>query len=118
MFRTVVNCTTGEKTEIPVDDAWILANRPSQVIVSLPQANYALSDTPMLSVQLKTPPLTNGQQNNLSENIAISLQIGDVVVSVNLVNGAWSDSLQFVLAGNYLIKCLSHVGNELVIGVS
>lgn len=118
MTRLIVNCTTGEITEVPVDDAWILANRPSQVIFSLPQASYALNATATLSVQLKTPPLANGSQQNLSDNLPIQLQVGDALVNANLVNGAWSDTVDFVMIGTWRISCLSHVGNELIVEVS
>lgn len=109
--RIVVNAVTGETETIPIDNAWVLANRPSVLELSITQSVLLLGQSATLTAQLKTPELADFSQNNLSENREISLQIGDVITSVNLVNGAWSDTLIFAYAGAYRIECLSLSSN-------
>lgn len=116
--RIIHNAQSGETETIEVDNAWILANRPAQVALNLSNPNPALNETITLSAQLKSHPLTDDSQVNLNDNVAIRLQIGDIVQDAQLVNGVWSDSLQFVLAGDYTIRCLSHVSNEITVLVS
>lgn len=116
--RIVHNLETGVMEEIEVDNAWILANRPNNVLISIPQSNYLLGQSAVVTVQLVTPHLVDGTQTNLTNNLAISMQFGDSIQTINLVNGAFSDTLQFVTVGNYVLKCLDLPSNELIIGVS
>lgn len=91
--------------EYPVDDAYILAHRPPTILLTASALNVAVNGTITLSAQLRTPELADFSYQNLGENRAITLKIGDVVQVVNLVNGFWSDTLQFVIAGNHVISC-------------
>lgn len=112
------NATDGTIQEIPVDNPWILANRPSQVELSADNLTLAVGGSLNLSAQLYTPTLIDDNRQILTSALSIQLRIGDIVQTVSLVNGQWSDSVQFVAAGQYLIHCLSHPSNELVVEVS
>lgn len=116
--RILHNIATGEITEIEVDNAYILANRPNNVLISIPQNSYLVGQNAIITLQLVTPVLTNASQTNLTDNLAISMQFGDIVQTVNLVNGTFSDTINFVYAGTYIYKCLDLPSNELIIGVS
>lgn len=118
LVRIEHNALTGTMQEIPVDDAWILANRPSQVELSANDLSLAVGESLTLSAQLYTPPLLDGNRQALTTALSIEIQLGDIVQSVSLVNGQWSDSIQFVAAGQYLIYCLSHPSNQVSIEVS
>lgn len=116
--RIVHNIATGEITEIIVDNAWILANRPNNILISIPQASYLVGQSAVVTLQLVTPLLVDNTQSNLTNNLAISMQFGDIIQTVNLVNGAFSDTVIFSLPGFYTFKCLDLPSNELIIGVS
>lgn len=103
---------------IEVDNAWILAHRPPVIALSIPQLSYSVGQSTTLTAQLKTPELADFSQENLSENRTIQLQIGDAVISVNLVNGVWQDTLNFAYAGVYRIECLDMASNALEVIVT
>lgn len=116
--RLVIDCTTGQTTEVPIDDAYIIAHRSKELELTISQSSLAVNASATLSAQLYTPPLTDNLRDALTDNLSISLQIGDVQQTVNLVNGAWSDTVSFVTAGSYKISCLSLPSNELTVEVS
>lgn len=101
----------------PVDNAWILARQSKQIVLSIPQLQYTVGQSASLTAQLTTPELVDYSVQNLAENLSIQLQIGDVIQTVNLVNGQWSDTVNFSYAGVYLVKCLSLPSNEITITV-
>jgi hypothetical protein len=115
--RIVHNLETGQVEEIEVDNVWILANRPPNIALSIPQNSYGVGQSAQLSAQLTTPELTDFTTQNISENRTVRLQIGDITQTVNLINGVWSDTLNFTLAGTYQIICLDLPSNELIIQV-
>ena len=120
MSRTRIehNLATGQVATVEVDNAWILANRPSTVHLSASALSVAVNGTITLSAQLKTPELADFSQQNLTDNRPIQLRLGDTIQSINLVNGFFSDSLPFILAGTYRLECLDLPSNVLVIEVS
>lgn len=123
MAKTRIESTVNElgqrvTIEHPVDNAWILARQSSTVLLSADSLAVAVNGSIQLSAQLRTPELADYSYENLTDNLAISLQLGDVTQTVNLVNGQWSDSLQFVLADTYLIECLSLPSNVLTVVVT
>lgn len=103
---------------IAVDNAYILARQSSTVLLSADLLSVAVNGSVQVSAQLRTPELADYSYQNLSDNLAISLRLGDMITSVNLVNGQWSDTLQFVEAGTYLIECLSLPSNSLSVVVA
>ena len=103
---------------IAVDNAYILARQSSTVLLSADLLSVAVNGSIQVSAQLRTPELADYSYQNLSDNFAISLRLGDMITSVNLVNGQWSDTLQFVEAGTYLIECLSLPSNSLSVVVA
>lgn len=116
--RLVVNAETGETETIEVDNAWILANRPPVIALSIPQLAYSVGQSATLTAQLKTPELADFSQENLSENRTIQLHVGDASISANLVNGVWQDTLNFAYAGVYRIECLDMASNVLEVVVT
>ena len=115
--------TNEERTRLvtvqyPVDNAYILARQSNTVLLSADSLNVAVNGSIQLSAQLRTPELADYSYQNLSDNLAIELRLGDVITSVNLVNGQWADTLQFVAAGTYLIECLSLPSNSLSVVVT
>lgn len=117
--RLVHNVATGEMDEIPVDDAWILANRKPQIEITIADTNKIVGESEAISIQLMTPELSDNSRNAVSEASTVTMQFGDVTQDVVLdSNGAWSDTLEFVEAGTYIIKCLSHHSNEITVEVT
>lgn len=103
---------------IEVDNAWILANRPPVIALSIPQLSYSVGQSATLTAQLKTPELADFSQENLSENRTVQLHVGDASISANLVNGVWQDTLNFAYAGTYRIECLDMPSNILEVVVT
>lgn len=115
--RLIVDTLTGETQIIEIDNAYILARQSNTLLLSASVSQIAVNGTINLTAQLRTPELADYSYQNVAENRAITLQLGDTVITVNLTNGAWSDSLQFVAAGSFTIKCLDLPSNELSIEV-
>ena len=103
---------------IAVDNAYILVRQSSTVLLSADLLSVAVNGSIQVSAQLRTPELADYSYQNLNDNLAISLRLGDVTQTVNLVSGQWSDTLQFVEAGTYLIECLSLPSNSLTVVVT
>lgn len=112
------NVLTGEISIIPVDDAWVLAHFLNELQLTSNLASVTLNGSINLSIQLFTPILNSGSRQALNSNIPFQLKIGLSVINGNLVNGQWSDSIQFVSAGTFEIFATSHISNILSIGVS
>lgn len=112
------NVLTGEISNIPVDDNWVLAHFPSELELTSNLTNVALNGSINLSIQLFTPILNSGSRQALNSNIPFQLKVGLTVINGNLVNGQWSDSVQFVSAGTFEIVAISHLSNTLSIGVA
>lgn len=118
LTRIEHNAEIGAIEIVVCDDAWILANRPKEVQLSVTSASLNAGQSTTLSVQLYTPMLNNGNRNPLSENLSIKMRLGDVEQDINLVGGVFSDSLQFITTGTYTLSCLSHPSNPIEVVVS
>lgn len=118
MRHLIVNTQTGEAIEAPVTDEWVLANRSKEVELSAGALQVALNANTLVSIQLYSPPLADSNRQTLNENLTAEIQFGDKAVMVSIVNGVWSDNVQFVKAGTHIIKCLSHPSNSLSIEVA
>lgn len=117
MRHLLINATTGEITETPVTDEWILANRSPEIELTISSQNATVNQVLTLSAQLYTAPLTDGNRQALSDNLSILIRIGDIEQSINLVNGQWQDNITFVFASVYTIQALSHFSNSLEVTV-
>jgi len=115
--RLIVNTATGETETIEVDNAYILARQSNTILLSANLLQVATNGTITLTAHLRTPELADYSYQDLTDNRPIKLQLGDTVTTVNLVNGLWSDSLQFVVAGSFEILCLDLPSNSLIIEV-
>lgn len=120
MPRTVINCTTGEVTEVVVDDTYITTHRQNQIKITIVDTAKLVGETESVSLQLVTHPLTDGvTQNNVLSAETVTMQFGDVIQDVTLnASGTWTDTLEFTEAGNYTVQCLSLVSNAIIVGVT
>ncbi len=109
-----------QNVEYPIDNAYILAWQPSTLLLSANAASVAINGVLTLSAQLRTPELADYSYQNLTDNITVRLKVGDNEVTANLINGFWTDTGSFTLAGTYEIRCLedNYPSNTLLIGVS
>lgn len=118
MKRLTHDLGTGKIEELDVDDAYIIANRPSQILITMANTSLEENTIETISIQLVTPTLTNGAQENVAQALDAVMQFGDMVATISLDNnGAWSQDVPFVALGTYVIKALSHPSNEVLVEV-
>jgi hypothetical protein len=102
--RIEINITTGERTAIPIDDTWILANRSSYLELAWD------GGTNTLSAQLKTPLLTDDSRDNVSAVETWIITVGDIEpreISTDS-NGQWSQVIPFVDNEQYTVFAERH----------
>lgn len=103
-MRQVHNVQTGLIEEIEVDDAWMFANRHPLVLLSASSLSVAVNGSITLSAQLQREKADYSFEN-YSQNRTIQIQYGMAIVTVNLVNGFWQDSLDCTHVGSFEIYC-------------
>jgi hypothetical protein len=102
--RIEINITTGERTAIPIDDTWILANRSSYLELAWD------GGTNTLSAQLKTPLLTDDSRDNVLAVETWLITVGDIEpreISTDS-NGQWSQVIPFVDNEQYTVFAERH----------
>lgn len=80
-----------DKTSIAVTNEWVLANKPCRVQLTSDKSQIISDDTgsdlATITVQLLTPLLIDGTQDNVDETIDVVIAIENNEISVSLVNG-------------------------------
>ena len=114
----------GQASRIPVTDEWVLANKPRTLLLTAAKATAAIDEDVTVSVQLRTPVLTDGTYNEVN-------QAGDVLVSVSFddgetvaqlvtldANGAGALVVSALVAGTIRVEARSLLSNAVEIEVT
>lgn len=94
----------GVLTKVAVDDAWVLANKPRTLLLTADKTTIDAADPPMdyatITVQLRTPMLTDGSYDNLAVAGDVVVLVDDEPTTVTLDgDGAGSFTIDSVEAG-------------------
>ena len=120
-MRTRINydITTGETTEVPVTDEWLLATFPVQYMLTpaLSAIDADGEDTAVISVQRKTVKLLDGSRNDILGAGFILIGVEGNYESVELdANGAGQYEVVSSFPGTFVIRCEeSFASNEVTV---
>jgi hypothetical protein len=110
----------GEQIWYDVDDAWVLANKPHTLLLTIDKVQIIGDgeDTATVTIQLRTPILTDGTYQNVAQSDDITLLIDDNVAVVTLDgSGAGTHQIASVEVGVFDVRGYSHDSNIITIEV-
>ncbi len=113
--RIEFDVATQQEQSIAVDDAWILANKEEYLAISGP-GSATVEVAFNITLQLKTPILTNDTRNNVSQPRVVTIIVtlnGDIVEATYTLNGSGTitDSITPQYAGTVVVKPKSMDGD-------
>ncbi len=81
------------ETQVPVTDDWVLDCKPNTLLLTADKTTITANgiDTATITIQLRTPILTDSTYNNIAEAVTVQLMIDDEIATVELdTNGSGS----------------------------
>lgn len=115
-----IDVSTGAMTEVPVDDAWVLANLPERIALTVDKTQIQADgvDTATLTAQLTTPLLTDGSAQPIAESRELEFRVNRDPITVTLnAAGRATRTFSGLTPGRYEIECLTLPGDVVVIEV-
>ena len=115
--QIVYDIETQTKTVVEIDDAFIRANRPNTLEISIEIDDFNVGTEGTITVQLMSPELSNGERVVETDSLDVSMLFGDEAIDISLVDGFWSSPIVLEEIGTFVIRSLSLPSNELKIEV-
>ena len=121
--RLEIDVTTGVQSRIPVDNEWVLANRPRTLLLTASKTEAAVDENVTITVQLRTPVLVDGTYENVTEagDVLIRAAFNDSNAETETVTldetGAGSLVVSAAVAGTITVTSASLLSNTITVEV-
>jgi len=121
--RLEIDVTTGVQSRIPVDNVWVLANRPRTLLLTASKTEAAVDENVTITVQLRTPVLVDGTYESITEtgDVLIRAAFNESNVETETVTldetGAGSLVVSAAVAGTIFVTSASLLSNTITVEV-
>jgi hypothetical protein len=96
-----------QRTTVPVDDIWVLGNKPNTLSLISDKAQIAANgqDTATVTIQLQSPRMADDSHDNIAEDVSVVLLVNDEKTeAIDLIAGVGVLTLKSVEPGQLIVR--------------